>query len=93
MVLAIYMGLMTHPDATKRNRWWHTRALKPIWWATLNSTLDPRGACIYTGNMHVIRCNARCNANVLPKSYFAKYCLELSLCPLFLKPRLPVKRQ
>jgi hypothetical protein len=29
---------------TNCNKWWHTRALiKHIWWATLNSTPEPRG--------------------------------------------------
>ncbi len=33
---------------TQDNKWWHTRALiKPIWWTTLNSTPDPRGAYLY----------------------------------------------
>jgi hypothetical protein len=27
--------------------WWHARALKPIWWATFNSTPNLRGAYLY----------------------------------------------
>ena len=48
--------------------WWHARALKPIWWAILNSTPDLRGAYLYYYYYYyyyVVDCSTRFDSSLI----------------------------